>query len=224
MNSATNGVPVNSPDGYDELVYSDVHISDSGEYVHAAPWSVDSQGRRTCRTAASTSARRDAQRVLRVQPRRRRRARRRRPPAAGRRRSRRHGLGHGVERLRARERDPAGARRISRRCAEPLTRSRQAVTQTRTSASVVAGGERGCARVGRAGPRRLRASAPAPSRSAEPDRDEHVHVRPGGHRHRFARLQTAAPQHRVALMDRDRAVVALARRDRAQARPCRARR
>jgi len=45
MDSATNGVPVNSPDGYDELVYSDVHISDSGEYVHAAPWSVSSQGR-----------------------------------------------------------------------------------------------------------------------------------------------------------------------------------
>jgi lipoprotein-anchoring transpeptidase ErfK/SrfK len=44
MNSATNGVPVNSPDGYDELVYSDVHISDSGEYVHAAPWSVNDQG------------------------------------------------------------------------------------------------------------------------------------------------------------------------------------
>lgn len=45
MNSATNGVPVNSPDGYDELVYKDVHISDTGEYVHAAPWSVSSQGR-----------------------------------------------------------------------------------------------------------------------------------------------------------------------------------
>ncbi len=45
MNSATNGVPVNSPDGYDELVYNDVHISDTGEYVHAAPWSVGSQGR-----------------------------------------------------------------------------------------------------------------------------------------------------------------------------------
>jgi lipoprotein-anchoring transpeptidase ErfK/SrfK len=44
MDSATNGVPVNSPDGYDELVYSDVHISDTGEYVHAAPWSVSSQG------------------------------------------------------------------------------------------------------------------------------------------------------------------------------------
>jgi lipoprotein-anchoring transpeptidase ErfK/SrfK len=45
MISSTNGIPVNSPDGYDELVYSDVHISDSGEYVHAAPWSVASQGR-----------------------------------------------------------------------------------------------------------------------------------------------------------------------------------
>ncbi len=45
MVSSTNGIPVNSPDGYDELVYSDVHISDSGEYVHAAPWSVGSQGR-----------------------------------------------------------------------------------------------------------------------------------------------------------------------------------
>lgn len=44
MNSATNGIPVNSPDGYDELVYEDVHISDSGEYVHAAPWSVGAQG------------------------------------------------------------------------------------------------------------------------------------------------------------------------------------
>jgi len=44
MISSSNGVPVNSPDGYDELVYSDVHISDSGEYVHAAPWSVSSQG------------------------------------------------------------------------------------------------------------------------------------------------------------------------------------
>ncbi len=44
MISSSNGVPVNSPDGYDELVYDDVHISDSGEYVHAAPWSVGSQG------------------------------------------------------------------------------------------------------------------------------------------------------------------------------------
>ena len=44
MNSATNGVPVDSSDGYDELVYSNVHISDSGEYVHAAPWSTGSQG------------------------------------------------------------------------------------------------------------------------------------------------------------------------------------
>lgn len=45
MVSSTVGIPVNSPAGYDEFVYQDVHISDSGEYVHDAPWSVGSQGR-----------------------------------------------------------------------------------------------------------------------------------------------------------------------------------
>ena len=45
MVSSTVGIPVNSPNGYDEFVYNDVHISDSGEYVHDAPWSVGSQGR-----------------------------------------------------------------------------------------------------------------------------------------------------------------------------------
>jgi lipoprotein-anchoring transpeptidase ErfK/SrfK len=45
MVSSTVGIPVNSPAGYDEYVYNDVHISDSGEYVHDAPWSVGSQGR-----------------------------------------------------------------------------------------------------------------------------------------------------------------------------------
>lgn len=44
MVSSTVGIPVDSPNGYDETVYWDVHISDSGEYVHAAPWSVSSQG------------------------------------------------------------------------------------------------------------------------------------------------------------------------------------
>jgi lipoprotein-anchoring transpeptidase ErfK/SrfK len=44
MVSSTVGIPVNSPDGYDEYVYDDVHISMSGEYVHAAPWSVSAQG------------------------------------------------------------------------------------------------------------------------------------------------------------------------------------
>jgi lipoprotein-anchoring transpeptidase ErfK/SrfK len=44
MDSATVGIPVNSPNGYNEFVYDDVHISDSGEYVHAAPWSVADQG------------------------------------------------------------------------------------------------------------------------------------------------------------------------------------
>jgi lipoprotein-anchoring transpeptidase ErfK/SrfK len=44
MVSSTVGIPVNSPNGYDEYVYNDVHISDSGEYVPAAPWSVYAQG------------------------------------------------------------------------------------------------------------------------------------------------------------------------------------
>ena len=44
MVSSTVGIPVHSPNGYDEYVYDDVHISDSGEYVHAAPWSVGAQG------------------------------------------------------------------------------------------------------------------------------------------------------------------------------------
>ena len=45
MDSATNGIPRNSPDGYYETVYWDVAISAGGEYVHAAPWSVGQQGR-----------------------------------------------------------------------------------------------------------------------------------------------------------------------------------
>jgi lipoprotein-anchoring transpeptidase ErfK/SrfK len=44
MVSSTVGIPVNSPNGYNETVYWDVHISDSGEYVHSAPWSVADQG------------------------------------------------------------------------------------------------------------------------------------------------------------------------------------
>jgi len=44
MISSSVGIPVNSPNGYDEIVYWDVHISDSGEYVHSAPWSVGAQG------------------------------------------------------------------------------------------------------------------------------------------------------------------------------------
>jgi len=46
MDSATVGIPVNSPDGYREDVYWNVAITDGGEYVHAAPWSVGAQGNR----------------------------------------------------------------------------------------------------------------------------------------------------------------------------------
>ncbi|MDQ6839313.1 MAG: Ig-like domain-containing protein [Actinomycetota bacterium] len=45
MVSSTVGIPAHGPGGYDEYVYNDVHISDTGEYVHDAPWSEGSQGR-----------------------------------------------------------------------------------------------------------------------------------------------------------------------------------
>ncbi len=46
MDSATVGIPRTSPDGYYEHVAWSTRISYSGEFVHAAPWSVASQGRR----------------------------------------------------------------------------------------------------------------------------------------------------------------------------------
>jgi lipoprotein-anchoring transpeptidase ErfK/SrfK len=45
MDSATVGIPRDSPDGYYEHVFFDVAITDGGEFVHAAPWSTGSQGR-----------------------------------------------------------------------------------------------------------------------------------------------------------------------------------
>ncbi len=45
MDSSTNGVPVDSPDGYRETVLWNVRLTNSGIYVHAAPWSVGDQGR-----------------------------------------------------------------------------------------------------------------------------------------------------------------------------------
>ncbi|HVY09003.1 MAG TPA: Ig-like domain-containing protein [Mycobacteriales bacterium] len=44
MDSATVGIPKGNPDYYYETVYWDVRISNGGEFVHAAPWSVASQG------------------------------------------------------------------------------------------------------------------------------------------------------------------------------------
>ena len=44
MDSSTYGVPVDSPEGYRTPVEYAVRISDSGEFVHAAPWSVAEQG------------------------------------------------------------------------------------------------------------------------------------------------------------------------------------
>jgi lipoprotein-anchoring transpeptidase ErfK/SrfK len=45
MDSSSYGVPVDSPDGYRTPVEYAVRLSNSGEFVHAAPWSVAQQGR-----------------------------------------------------------------------------------------------------------------------------------------------------------------------------------
>ena len=45
MDSSTYGVPVDSPNGYRTPVEYAVRLSNNGEFVHAAPWSVASQGR-----------------------------------------------------------------------------------------------------------------------------------------------------------------------------------
>lgn len=44
MDSATIGIPRDSPGGYYETVLWDVRISYGGAFVHSAPWSVSSQG------------------------------------------------------------------------------------------------------------------------------------------------------------------------------------
>lgn len=44
FDSSTYGVPVNAPGGYRETVKWDVRYTFGGEFVHAAPWSVQQQG------------------------------------------------------------------------------------------------------------------------------------------------------------------------------------
>ncbi len=46
MRSATYGVPADSPDGYETPVRYASRLSNSGIFVHGAPWSVGDQGRR----------------------------------------------------------------------------------------------------------------------------------------------------------------------------------
>ena len=45
MDSSTYGVPVDSPNGYRTPVEFAVRLSNNGEFVHSAPWSVAQQGR-----------------------------------------------------------------------------------------------------------------------------------------------------------------------------------
>jgi lipoprotein-anchoring transpeptidase ErfK/SrfK len=42
----TGGTPVNAPGGYKELVLFTMRLTWTGQYIHAAPWSVASQGKR----------------------------------------------------------------------------------------------------------------------------------------------------------------------------------
>ncbi len=44
MDSRTIGIPLSSPEGYKITASYAVRITNSGVYVHSAPWSVDSQG------------------------------------------------------------------------------------------------------------------------------------------------------------------------------------
>jgi lipoprotein-anchoring transpeptidase ErfK/SrfK len=46
MDSSTYGVPVDAPGGYKLNVYDATRISNTGIFVHAAPWSVGDQGKR----------------------------------------------------------------------------------------------------------------------------------------------------------------------------------
>lgn len=44
MDSSTNGIPVEASDGYRTLVHWATRVTNTGIFIHAAPWSVDSQG------------------------------------------------------------------------------------------------------------------------------------------------------------------------------------
>ena len=61
MDSATVGIPRESPDGYYEHVAWDVRISDGGAFVHSAPWSVKDQGVRNVSHGCVNLAPADAQ-------------------------------------------------------------------------------------------------------------------------------------------------------------------
>jgi lipoprotein-anchoring transpeptidase ErfK/SrfK len=61
MDSATVGIPKGNPDYYKETVLWDVRISWSGEFVHAAPWSVADQGRENVSHGCVNASTADAQ-------------------------------------------------------------------------------------------------------------------------------------------------------------------
>jgi len=46
FDTTTFGIPPDSPGGYRTKVFWPMRLTWGGEYIHAAPWSVDAQGRR----------------------------------------------------------------------------------------------------------------------------------------------------------------------------------
>ena len=91
MNSETVGIDRNSPDAYniDDVEYA-MRVTYSGEFLHAAPWSVASQGHaNVCHGCTGMSTANAAWLYDMSQPRRRRRVHRHRPADDARQRLRR---------------------------------------------------------------------------------------------------------------------------------------
>ena len=82
MDSRTNGIPLDSSEGYLEDVFWDIQISSTGEYVHAAPWSVDDQGRANVSHGCINLSDRERRVVLQLEPAGRHRRGHRHVPAA----------------------------------------------------------------------------------------------------------------------------------------------
>ena len=82
MNSETVGIPADSADGYDiDNVQWAMRVTYSGEFIHAAPWSVGSQGNANVSHGCTGMSTANADWLYHMsRARRRRRVRRHRPP------------------------------------------------------------------------------------------------------------------------------------------------
>ncbi|GGO35497.1 hypothetical protein GCM10012286_06260 [Streptomyces lasiicapitis] len=60
MHGTSIGIPSNSPDAFDLVVHNAVRVTQSGEYLHAAPWSTGAQGRANVSHGCTGMSERDA--------------------------------------------------------------------------------------------------------------------------------------------------------------------